>query len=77
MATNSQLKQDVICACRILSQQKLVEGFGHVSARLGDAQLFGTGVCRLKRSLCLRGRAAGLAGALFGDGNRRFGGLDV
>src|SRR5882762_11463758 len=40
MATNSQLKQDVICACRILSQQKLVEGFGHVSARLPDTDLF-------------------------------------
>jgi L-ribulose-5-phosphate 4-epimerase len=40
MTTNSQLKQDVICACRILSQQKLVEGFGHVSARLADSELF-------------------------------------
>jgi len=35
-----QLKKDVISACRILSQQKLVEGFGHVSARLPGTDLF-------------------------------------
>jgi L-ribulose-5-phosphate 4-epimerase len=35
-----QLKQDVISACRILSQQKLVEGFGHVSARIPHSDLF-------------------------------------
>ena len=29
-----QLKQDIVSACRILSQQKLVEGFGHISARI-------------------------------------------
>ena len=35
-----QLKQDLISACRILSQQKLVEGFGHVSARIPETDLF-------------------------------------
>jgi L-ribulose-5-phosphate 4-epimerase len=40
MDTVSQLKKDVISACRILSQQKLVEGFGHVSARVAGTDLF-------------------------------------
>jgi L-ribulose-5-phosphate 4-epimerase len=40
MDTVGQVKKDVISACRILSQQKLVEGFGHVSARLPDTDLF-------------------------------------
>jgi L-ribulose-5-phosphate 4-epimerase len=40
MNTVDQLKKDVISACRILSQQKLVEGFGHVSARLPGTDLF-------------------------------------
>jgi ribulose-5-phosphate 4-epimerase/fuculose-1-phosphate aldolase len=40
MDTVEQLKKDVISACRILSQQKLVEGFGHVSARLPGTDLF-------------------------------------
>lgn len=40
MDTISRLKQDVVSACRILSHQKLVEGFGHVSARLPDSELF-------------------------------------
>lgn len=35
-----QLKKDVVSACRILSQQKLVEGFGHVSARIIDSDRF-------------------------------------
>ena len=35
-----QLKNDVVSACRILSQQKLVEGFGHVSARIFDSDRF-------------------------------------
>jgi len=30
----SGLKRDIVSACRVLSQQKLVEGFGHVSARI-------------------------------------------
>jgi ribulose-5-phosphate 4-epimerase/fuculose-1-phosphate aldolase len=34
MDTISALKKDMISACRILSRQRLVEGFGHVSARL-------------------------------------------
>ena len=36
----AQLKTDVISASRILSQQKLVEGFGHVSARIPDTDRF-------------------------------------
>ncbi len=36
----SQLKSDVISACRILSQQRLVAGFGHVSARIPNSELF-------------------------------------
>ena len=40
MDTVGQLKKDVISACRILSRQKLVEGFGHVSARLAGTDLF-------------------------------------
>jgi L-ribulose-5-phosphate 4-epimerase len=35
-----ELKRDVISACRVLSEQKLVEGFGHVSARLPDSDSF-------------------------------------
>jgi ribulose-5-phosphate 4-epimerase/fuculose-1-phosphate aldolase len=40
MITIDQLKKDVISACRILSRRKLVEGFGHVSARIPDSDLF-------------------------------------
>ncbi|MBM4262974.1 MAG: class II aldolase/adducin family protein [Deltaproteobacteria bacterium] len=40
MANLDQLKSDVISACRILSEQKLVEGFGHVSARIPDSDRF-------------------------------------
>jgi HCOMODA/2-hydroxy-3-carboxy-muconic semialdehyde decarboxylase len=36
----SQLKSDIISACRILSHQKLVAGFGHVSARIPNSELF-------------------------------------
>lgn len=35
-----QLKKDMISACRILSHEKLVAGFGHVSARIPDSDLF-------------------------------------
>ena len=40
MSGVSDLKRDVISACRILGEQKLVEGFGHVSARLPDRESF-------------------------------------
>jgi L-ribulose-5-phosphate 4-epimerase len=40
MITIDQLKKDVISACRILSHQKLVAGFGHVSARIPDSDRF-------------------------------------
>jgi L-ribulose-5-phosphate 4-epimerase len=36
----SQLRKDLISACRILSHKHLVEGFGHVSARIPDSDLF-------------------------------------
>jgi L-ribulose-5-phosphate 4-epimerase len=35
-----QLRQDVVSACRILSYQKLVQGFGHVSARIPNSDRF-------------------------------------
>ena len=40
MISIDQLKKDVVSACRILSHQKLVEGFGHVSARVPDSERF-------------------------------------
>ena len=40
MDPTAQLRKDVISAARILSHQKLVEGFGHVSARIPDSELF-------------------------------------
>lgn len=40
MSSLDALRQDVISACRILSQKKLVEGFGHVSARLPGSETF-------------------------------------
>ena len=40
MDTISRLKQDIVSACRILSYKKLVEGFGHLSARLPNSELF-------------------------------------
>ncbi|HEY7555536.1 MAG TPA: class II aldolase/adducin family protein [Candidatus Binatia bacterium] len=40
MVPLDQLRKDIVSACRILSQQKLVEGFGHVSARIPDSDLF-------------------------------------
>lgn len=39
-ADADRLKTDVISACRILSQRGLVEGFGHVSARLPNSDRF-------------------------------------
>ena len=40
MDSIEQLKSDVISACRILSYKKLVEGFGHVSARIPNTDRF-------------------------------------
>ena len=40
MKSDSQLKKDMITACRILSHEKLVQGFGHVSARIANSDLF-------------------------------------
>jgi L-ribulose-5-phosphate 4-epimerase len=40
MDTVSGLKRDIISACRILSYKTLVEGFGHVSARIPGTELF-------------------------------------
>src|SRR4026208_1046999 len=36
----SGLKRDIVSACRILSHKKLVEGFGHISARIPNTELF-------------------------------------
>lgn len=36
----AQLRKDVISACRILSYKKLIEGFGHVSARIPNTDRF-------------------------------------
>lgn len=40
MDAAKQVKKDIISACRVLSYKKLVEGFGHVSARIPDSELF-------------------------------------
>lgn len=40
MTTVNQLRKDIISASRILSHLKLVEGFGHVSARIPGSDLF-------------------------------------
>jgi ribulose-5-phosphate 4-epimerase/fuculose-1-phosphate aldolase len=40
MDTISGLRQDIVSACGILSRKKLVEGFGHVSARIPNSELF-------------------------------------
>jgi ribulose-5-phosphate 4-epimerase/fuculose-1-phosphate aldolase len=40
MESTSQLRKDVISACRILSHQKLVHGFGHVSVRIPKSEFF-------------------------------------
>ncbi len=38
--TPCQIKKDIIAACKILSHLGLVKGFGHVSARIPDSDLF-------------------------------------
>ena len=40
MDTIRQIKKDMVSACRILSEKKLVEGFGHVSARIAGTDRF-------------------------------------
>jgi len=40
MTTVNQLRKDIVSASRILSHLKLVEGFGHVSARIPDSDRF-------------------------------------
>ena len=40
MTPVNQLRKDLISASRILSHLKLVEGFGHVSARIPDSDRF-------------------------------------
>ena len=39
-AAAAKIKKDLITACRILSSEGLVHGFGHVSARIPDSDLF-------------------------------------
>ncbi|MEK7335038.1 MAG: class II aldolase/adducin family protein, partial [Candidatus Binatota bacterium] len=36
----AQIKKNLIAACRVLSGEGLVHGFGHMSARLPDSDLF-------------------------------------
>jgi L-ribulose-5-phosphate 4-epimerase len=38
--TSYQIRKDLISACRILSYKKLVEGFGHISARIPETDRF-------------------------------------
>jgi ribulose-5-phosphate 4-epimerase/fuculose-1-phosphate aldolase len=40
MKSTRPLRKDIISACRILSYKKLIEGFGHVSARIPDSDRF-------------------------------------
>lgn len=40
MEPTSHLRKDIISACRILSHEQLVRGFGHVSARMSNSDLF-------------------------------------
>jgi ribulose-5-phosphate 4-epimerase/fuculose-1-phosphate aldolase len=40
MENSARLRSDVISACRILSHQQLVQGFGHVSARIPGTDRF-------------------------------------
>ncbi|MBI4525169.1 MAG: class II aldolase/adducin family protein [Deltaproteobacteria bacterium] len=37
---NANINKDLITACRILTHEGLVHGFGHVSARIPDSELF-------------------------------------
>ena len=39
-AITAQIEKNLITACRILSREGLVHGFGHVSARIPDSDLF-------------------------------------
>src|SRR3970282_2183146 len=40
MGPMAQMKKDIISACRILSNENLVQGFGHVSARIANSARF-------------------------------------
>jgi ribulose-5-phosphate 4-epimerase/fuculose-1-phosphate aldolase len=40
METLEQISKDIVSACRILTYKKLVEGFGHVSARIPGTDRF-------------------------------------
>jgi ribulose-5-phosphate 4-epimerase/fuculose-1-phosphate aldolase len=40
MDTTGQTRRDIVSACRILADKQLVEGFGHVSARIPGTELF-------------------------------------
>jgi ribulose-5-phosphate 4-epimerase/fuculose-1-phosphate aldolase len=40
MDPTEQLRKDIISAARVLSRQRLVEGFGHVSARIPGSKFF-------------------------------------
>src|SRR5258708_40095067 len=53
-----QIGEDVVTACRILSHRRLVEAFGHFSARIPGANRF---VVSPRRSLALVDRVSDLA----------------
>ena len=40
MDTIEQIRKDIVSACRVLTDKKLVEGFGHVSARIPGTDRF-------------------------------------
>ncbi|HEY0722503.1 MAG TPA: class II aldolase/adducin family protein, partial [Pyrinomonadaceae bacterium] len=40
MSTVDQLRKDIVSASRIVSHLRLVEGFGHISARIPDSDRF-------------------------------------
>ena len=58
MEQSDQIGEDVVTACRILSHRRLVEAFGHFSARIPGANRF---VVSPRRSLALVDRVSDLA----------------
>ena len=57
MERRSQIGEDVVTACRILSHRKLVEAFGHFSARIPGTGRF---IISPRRSLALVDRVSDL-----------------
>src|SRR5260370_30469771 len=55
MEQGDQIGEDVVTACRVLSHRRLVEAFGHFSARIPGSSRF---VVSPRRSLALVGRVS-------------------